>query len=333
MESSWPSVILRFRALSPARRRLISTIGVVAALAALLLLRTSLDTMTAPLHPPATKSIANPVDVVSSPVGGAAAVNREAELLSSAPLSALSYRVGPNDLANPSREPRIAYSAQLSVVTKEFARSRSTLEEILEHHRGYTAKLRMAGQPSGSVLTATLRIPASEYGAALTELKSVGTLEHDEEAADEIAEQHGDLEARLQNAQNAERRLQQLLKDRSGKTVSLTPIEQQLSQLHNEIERMGAERRSYDSRLVFSNVFFSMREERTVPAETFGEQVRSAAAAGVSDVLHSFSTILLFFASYGPSLLFWVAILFLPGRFVWRRWRQTAAAINAPVAS
>jgi DNA repair exonuclease SbcCD ATPase subunit len=185
----------------------------------------------------------------------------------------------------------------------------------------------MLGQPSGSVLTATLRIPASEYAAALTELKSVGNLEHDEEAADEIAERHGDLEARLQNAQNAERRLQQLLKERSDKVVSVPSIKQQLSELHNEIERMGAERRSYDSRVVFSNVFFSLKEEKTAPAETLGEQIRGAGSTGLSDALHSLSGILLFFASYGPSLLLWVGILFIPGRFAWRRWKQTAAVI------
>ncbi|HET8921464.1 MAG TPA: DUF4349 domain-containing protein [Candidatus Acidoferrum sp.] len=327
MENTWQSVLLRFRELSPARRRLVSLIGVLGMLVALLLLRASRDTLNAPQRPPASGSTTFPTDSGFSSVGGAAEVNLEKEARAFVPLSTLRHGVWPNDLADPSREPRIAYSAQLSVITKEFARSHSSLEEILERHRGYIAKLRMVGQPSGSVLTATLRIPASEYGTALTELKSVGTLEHDEEAADEIAEQRGDLDARLQNAQNAERRLQLLLKERSSKGVTLASIEQQLSQLHNEIERMGAERRSYDSRLVFSNVFFSMKEERTLPAETLGEQIRSAAAAGFSDALHSLSTILLFFASYGPPLVLWVCILFIPGRYVWRRWRQSAVAI------
>jgi hypothetical protein len=138
MENSWQSVILRFRALSPARRRVVSAIGALGVLASLLPIRTSLDTMNAPQHPSATKSIATPGDTGGSP-DWAAAVNRKTEFMSSAPLSSLSYRALPNDLADPSREPRIAYSAQVSVVTKEFARSRSTLEEILERHRGYTA--------------------------------------------------------------------------------------------------------------------------------------------------------------------------------------------------
>src|SRR6266851_3715764 len=118
-----------------------------------------------------------------------------------------SIKAGPGDIAGLLREPRIAYSAELSVVTKEFAHSRSSLEEILDRHRGYVAKLRMVGQPSGSVLSATLRVPSSEYRSALTELKGVGLVDHEEEAADEITQQHGELEARLVNAQNEEQRL------------------------------------------------------------------------------------------------------------------------------
>ncbi len=70
--------------------------------------------------------------------------------------------------------PRVTYSAEVGISTKEFVRARSTMEEILERHRGYVAKMRMMGQSSGSVLSATLRIPATEYALALSELKAIG---------------------------------------------------------------------------------------------------------------------------------------------------------------
>ncbi|PYU61756.1 MAG: hypothetical protein DMG56_12955, partial [Acidobacteria bacterium] len=96
----------------------------------------------------------------------------------------------------------------------------------------------MVGQPTGSVLSATLRVPSSEYRSALTELKAVGFVEHEEEAADEITEQHGELEARLVNAQNEERRIQQLLKNRIEKTNDQGTLERQVSLLRSEIERI-----------------------------------------------------------------------------------------------
>ncbi len=232
------------------------------------------------------------------------------------------YSSAPVDSANAYHEPQIAYSAELSVATKEFAHSRASLEEILERHHGYVAKLRMVGQPTGSVLSATLRVPSSEYRSALVELKSVGLVEHEEEAADEIAQQHSELEARLVNAQNEEQRIQRLLQNRNDKSYDPGSLERQVVMLRSEIERIQAERYSSGSRVSFANVFFSLREERTSPAETIAAKLRNAAASGLSDAFESISTILLFLASRGPLLALWAALLYFPARFFWRRRSQ-----------
>jgi len=55
----------------------------------------------------------------------------------------------------------------------------------------------MVGQPRGNTLTATLRIPSPEFNAAVTDLKTLGNVEREEQMADEITEQEADLEARL----------------------------------------------------------------------------------------------------------------------------------------
>ena len=70
------------------------------------------------------------------------------------------------------------------------------VEDILERHHSYAAKLRMVGQPTGSELTATLRVPSSEFAEAVNDLKTLGNVEREEQTADEITQQHADLEAR-----------------------------------------------------------------------------------------------------------------------------------------
>jgi hypothetical protein len=79
----------------------------------------------------------------------------------------------------------IAHAAELGVSTKEFGRARANLEEILERHHGYAAKLRMVGQPGASSLTATLRVPSSEFTSSVNDLKTLGKVEQEEQAADE----------------------------------------------------------------------------------------------------------------------------------------------------
>jgi hypothetical protein len=234
------------------------------------------------------------------------------------------FKVGPRDSAGLLQEPRIAYSAELTVATREFAHSRASLEEILERHHGYVAKLRMVGQPAASVLSATLRVPSSEYRSALVELKAVGLVEHEEEAADEITQQHSELEARLVNAQNEEQRLQRILQNRDDKFSDPGSLERQVAMLRGEIERIQAERYSSGSRVSFANVFFSLREERTSPAETIGAKLRNAGLNGLNDALESISTILLFLASRGPLLALWAALIYVPARYFWRRRSQLA---------
>jgi len=238
-------------------------------------------------------------------------------------MSAELFNTRPGENAGAVHEPRIAYSADLSVVTREFARSRASLEEILERHRGYTARLRTVSQPSGSVLTATLRVPSSEYRSALTEFKTVGALEHEEEAADEITQQHSELEARLVNAQNEEQRILRLLQDK-GKDADGQTLQRQVALLRGEIERMQAERYSPDNRVTFANISFSLREERALPAETIGAKLRTTAVAGLSDAFESISVILLFLAGRGPSLILWGALIYFPARFFWRKRTQLA---------
>jgi uncharacterized small protein (DUF1192 family) len=236
------------------------------------------------------------------------------------------YPSPPMDSASAYREPQVAYSAELTVATREFVHSRSSLEEILERHHGYVAKLRMIGEPAGSILSATLRVPSSEYRSALSELKAVGVVEHEEEAADEITQQHSELEARLVNAQNEEQRIQRILQNRDDKDKfnDIGSLERQVAALRGEIERVEAERSASSSRVSFANVFISLREERTSAAETMGAKLRTAAIGGANDALDSLSSILLFLAGHGPLLAVWALLIYFPARYFWRRRSQLA---------
>jgi uncharacterized small protein (DUF1192 family) len=326
MQDHLRSIVARFHALIPARRRMALTGGLLVGGFLLFLIASNKPAgRTYPPIPFVSERGGQGSRTVPAGVGSVGSGPREVDALKSSHLQAELYRSGPVDSAGSAfPEPRITYSAELAIVTKEFAHSRSNLEEILERHRGYVAKLRMVGQPSGSVLSAVLRVPSSEYRSALTELKAVGFVEHEEEAADEITQQHGELEARLINAQNEEQRIQRLLHDRAEKVYDYGSLERQVALLRTEIERIESERLASGSRVSFANVSFSLREERTPVAETIGAKLRSTAVSGLSDAFESISTILLFLAGRGPLLALWFAIIYFPARFFWRRRSQWA---------
>ena len=215
--------------------------------------------------------------------------------------------------------PMIVHAAELSVATKEFTHSRSSLEEILERHHGYAAKLRMVGQPAASSLTATLRVPSSEFSSAVNDLKTLGKVEQEEQTADEITQRRADVEARLINAQSTLERLQTILA-KGGKIQNLLEVQRQLANVREEVARLEAERVSTDRQATFAQVLFSLREEVTPPAESMAAEFRAAAIAGFSDALSSLSAILLFVISRGPVTLLWVVVVFFPSRWMWRKW-------------
>ena len=215
--------------------------------------------------------------------------------------------------------PLIAHTAELAIATKEFARSRTELEEILERHRGYAARLRMVGRRTGSVLSATLRIPSPELISTVSELKSLGDVEQEEQAADEITQQRADLEARLSNAHKTLQRLQELLKKQTYPDGNVRELQRQIAATSAEVNRLEAERQASEHRVVFANVQFSLREEIAHPQESLSAQFHSAAAAGFNEAATSLSAIVLFLIGRGPVVLLWILILFVPVRFIWRR--------------
>jgi uncharacterized protein DUF4349 len=226
-------------------------------------------------------------------------------------------------------EPLIAHTAELAVATKEFGRSRTSLEEILERHRGYAAKLRMVGQKSGSVLSATLRVPSTELTETVSELKGLGDVEREEQAADEITQQRADLEARLTNAQNTLRRLQELLKKQTYPDGNVRELQRQIGNASAEVARLEGERQASEHRVIFANVFFTLREEIAKPSESLGAQLRSAAATGFGDAMASVAGLLAFLIGRGPVVVLWCVILYVPARFVWKRWAPVTAQPSA----
>ena len=172
---------------------------------------------------------------------------------------------GPTDTAN-FEAPMIAHAAELSVGTREFAKSRTALEDLLEKHHGYAAKLRMTGQPSGGVLTATLRVPSAEFNSAVDDLKRLGNVEREEQTADEITQQRADLEARLTNAQSTLARLQGILAKDARRESNLSEIQRQLAAVNGEIAHLEAERLAAEHRVTFAQVLFSLHEVVAPPA-------------------------------------------------------------------
>jgi len=226
--------------------------------------------------------------------------------------------------------PMISRTVSLSLVTKDFEPSRASLEAILVRHNAYAAELSVATpQNAARSLQASLRIPAPELPAALAELKSLGRVEGETQNGEEVTQQHADLVARLKNSRETEQRLQAILTERTGKISDVLGVEREIARVRGEIEQMEAEQKNLEHRVDFATLNLQLSEEYKAkldsPAPAISTLIHNAAVNGYRNVADALLAIVLFFAEYGPVLIFWLFLFSIPAWIAWRRWRQAVA--------
>src|SRR5260370_27978371 len=158
--------------------------------------------------------------------------------------------------------PMIIRSAQLSLITKEFDKARANLEGIVKRHRGYVGELKANDTTgSGRTLTATLRVPADQLDATLTEVKTLGRVESESQSGQDVTSQYVDLQARLSNARNTEQRVTDLLRNRTGKLSAVLQIEQKVDRVRGQIEQMEAERKNMSNQVTSATLNTTISED------------------------------------------------------------------------
>jgi len=230
----------------------------------------------------------------------------------------------------------IARTVELSIVVRDFASARASLDTLLIRHRGYAAQLSISGDPSSrGSLRASLRIPVSEVDSALSELKALGHVEQESQSGEEVTMQHADLAARISNALETEARLKDILRTRTGKVADVLEVEQQISQTRGQIEQMEAELKTLEARVDFASVSLTLSTEFK---DRVGElspsartRIRNASVSGYRDLRETVIGLIVWILESGPGIVLWAALLASPSFWIWRRWRAVQSRVQAAV--
>jgi len=224
--------------------------------------------------------------------------------------------------------PMVARTVSLSIIAKDFTGSRAALNGILSRHHGYAATLAVnTEQDAAQSLQASLRVPAAELDAVLAELKSLGRVRNEQQNGEEVAQQHADLVAHLKNSRETEIRLQDILRNRTGKISDVLAVEQEIARVRGEIEQMEAEQTNLEHRVNYATVDLILAEEYKAqlgaPAASISTRFHNAGVSGLGDALDMLVGVALFFVEVGPSLVIWLVVLLPVVWFFWRRWRRS----------
>lgn len=221
----------------------------------------------------------------------------------------------------------VVRTASVTLSTKDFSGIRESVERIVTTRHGFLQRLETAGHAgTARSLNASLRIPSSDLPATLAELRKLGTVEQETQSGEEVTQQYTDLVARLSNSRNTEKRLVQVLADRTGKLGDVLLVEKEIDRVRGEIEQMEAEQRDMNKRVQFATVTLRVVEEfkaeMSSPSTSVVTRLWNAFVEGIKGARENLLEMVEFVLRYLPTMLLWALLLFLPARWVWRTARE-----------
>ena len=129
-------------------------------------------------------------------------------------------------------------TASASIEVDSLEPAVAQVQQLAVQVGGYVANTELqVGKSRLRSATLEVKIPAPRFDEGLSGLKPIGKLETVSVSAEDVGEQYVDVTARMENARRLERRLLDLLANRTGKLKDVLDVEQSLARVREEIER------------------------------------------------------------------------------------------------
>ena len=228
--------------------------------------------------------------------------------------------------------PRIVRTAMLRIVATNFNGVRAAIDRILQNSGGFVGSITASDRPGATrSIRGDLRIPSSRFDTALGALRALGRVTEDSQNAEDVTATVVDLDVRISNARATEKRLSEVLQNRTGRLSDVLEVEREIARVRTEIEQMESQRKQLDGRIEYATLTIEVQEERRagvnlgpIPVPT---RLRQAVADGLESAAMSMLDAVLAILRGGPVLLLWLTVLGLPGwwllrRFAFRESRQ-----------
>jgi uncharacterized protein DUF4349 len=231
----------------------------------------------------------------------------------------------------------IARTADLRTRSDSFDRSVSELHRIVSAHQAYFEDLRTETRSgSGRALAATLSVPSKEFDVAISDLKALGRIEAISEAGEDSAVKLATTERHLAAAQTNLSLLQKLQRERRGELRDVVALEKDIAQASEIAAEAQREHERLVSTVAQAHIHLLLMEDFRAPFEAnltgSSLALRNSFVEGVSAIFSSVALVLGILFEFGLPLLFWAALLFLPLRLAWRRFRPSTPNTALPVA-
>ena len=222
-----------------------------------------------------------------------------------------------------SKGPLIARNARFTIVATDFDSARSELERGVQQVGGFIGQIVVRGSRGESRrLDATLRVPTARLEEAVAALRRLGQVVGESQDGEDVTQQSADLDTRLENSRVSEKRLRDILSQRTGKLSDVLDVEREIARVRGEIEQMESERRSLDRRVTYATVAVTLTEDRKAEVNLgpvpVSRRLRNAFVEGWTSAIAGGVDATLLLVRVAPTLLLWTVVL-TPPLWIFRR--------------
>ena len=150
-------------------------------------------------------------------------------------------------------------------------------------------------------------------------------MQSESQGGEDVTDQAADLDARLANARETERRLVTVLQQRTGRVSDVLEVEREIARVRESIELMTSQRQQLRERVTYATLSLQVSEEAKASLDlgtpSIAGRYRNALVEGTSAATEAALSATLFLIRVAPSLFLAVLVFGWPALIVWRRWR------------
>jgi hypothetical protein len=188
----------------------------------------------------------------------------------------------------------------------------------------------------GRLLAVALVFPATNFDAALADLKQIGRVVEVAESGEDSAVKLASEARRVAAAQTNLARLQKLRRERTDKLADVLALEKEIAAARETAGEAERQQHQLESTVTLAHISFALLEDYRAPLQAGVDgqllELRNSLVEGVGAIFSSVGVVISAALEYGLPLIFWLALLSYPARHAWRRFRRGHSVPAATVS-
>ena len=227
---------------------------------------------------------------------------------------------------------KIIYDARIELVVDSLTATEQAILRIIKENDGFLAESdQTSAQQNQRHATWRVRVPVANFEAFVGAVVKLGEVQRNHVGSQDVTEEYLDLDARIRNKREEEKRLLKHLADSTGKLEDILAVERELSRVRGEAEQMEGRLRFLADRADLSTVTIEANEWKDFKppvAASFGTQISRTFFNSVERLVEfgkGFSIVVVALLPWIPLMLIGLVLARWLIRYASRSARQTPA--------